>query len=463
MESSTSLKDWEPILDKYTPKKMLGSGSYGQVVEAEDKATGRLVAIKRVPGLFEDLIDTKRVLREITLLRFMKNENIVELLDIVYDKRNPNFDTIFLIFECLKSDLKKIIKSNHHLTIEDVRILMYRILCGLKYIHSCSVLHRDLKPGNILLNDNYVVKICDFGLARCVNKEDEDEVIEEKVVDNHRGLDRDKLTGKGKYLNKYLGNKGGAQPAPDTGRSAETPVSNSTAPLTPMTGGPKRPPMLKDLKKKANQQVLSCHVVTRWYRAPELILIESDYTSAIDVWSVGCIFGELMMMLKENAPTFIDRTPLFPGKFCFPLSPPGSKKVRLNEHGFPNEKSDQLAVIFDVIGTPSEEDIQFISDENALLYLKSLKERPKKNLKNKFPGSPADSIDLLEKMLIFNPSRRIKVDEALEHPFFEEIRDPKKEVEAEFNLEFEFEGEVNLTMEKLRGYFIQVIKSYHKK
>ena len=129
MESNTSKKDWEPILDKYTPRKMLGTGSYGQVIEAEEKATGKLVAIKRVPGLFEDLIDTKRVLREITLLRFMKNENIVELLDIVYDKNNEEFDTIFLIFECLKSDLKKIIKSSHHLNIMDIRILMYRILC----------------------------------------------------------------------------------------------------------------------------------------------------------------------------------------------------------------------------------------------------------------------------------------------------------------------------------------------
>ena len=81
-------------------------------------------------------------------------------------------------------------------------------------------------------------------------------------------------------------------------------------------------------------------MVSRWYRAPELILIETNYTSSIDVWSVGCIFGELMMMIKENAKTFMDRMPLFPGKSCFPLSPPGSKKVKVNEFGFPNEKAD---------------------------------------------------------------------------------------------------------------------------
>ncbi len=66
-------------------------------------------------------------------------------------------------------------------------------------------------------------------------------------------------------------------------------------------------------------------------------------------------------------------------------------------------------------------------------------------------------------MLIFDPAKRIKVNQALEHPFFQEIRDPKKEQEAEFNLEFEFEGEENLNVEKLRIYFVQVIKSYHKK
>lgn len=321
---------------------------------------------------------------------------------------------------------------------------MYKILCGLKYIHSCSVLHRDLKPGNILLNDNYVIKICDFGLARCVNRDDEDE-IEEKVVDNHRELDTNKLLQKGKTVNKY------ANEDPATEESTNTNTTSNSG---------KKIMKLKDMKKKSNQQTLTCHVVTRWYRAPELILIENDYTGAIDVWSVGCIFGELMMMIKENAPTFVDRTPLFPGKFCFPLSPPGSKKVKLNEYGFPNEKYDQLNVIFDVIGTPSEKDIDFITDENALLYLKSLKKRPKRNFANKFPGSPPEAIDLLEKMLIFNPNKRINVDQCLQHPFFADIRDPKKEVEAEFNLEFEFESEDNLDEQKLRNYFIQVINSY---
>ena len=447
VEANQTMKEWMPILDKYEPVKVLGSGSYGQVIQAKNKLTNQTVAIKRVMGLFEDLIDTKRILREITLLRFMKNQFIVELLDIIYDKDDENFDTIFLIFECLPSDLKKIIKSNIHLTILDVKVLVYHILCGLKYIHSCAVLHRDLKPGNILLDDNYQIKICDFGLARCVNKMEDDDVIEQTVVDNHRNIDKSKLLAKGNALNKY------------TKQKEETTSASSES--TAQTTGPKRPPMLKDMKKsKKKEQILSVHVVTRWYRAPELILIETDYTSAIDVWSVGCIFGELMMMLKENAPTFLEPAPLFTGKFCFPLSPPSSSKIKVNEFGFPNEKTDQLNIIFDVIGTPTEEDMNFITDPNGILYLKSLKVRPKKNLKTKFPGSSDDSLDLLDKMLKFNPNKRITVNQALNHQFFADIKDPKKEVEADFNLEFEFEKDDNLTMEKLRTLFIQVINSY---
>lgn len=447
VEANQTMKEWMPILDKYEPLKVLGSGSYGQVIQAKNKLTNQTVAIKRVMGLFEDLIDTKRILREITLLRFMKNQFIVELLDIIYDRDDENFDTIFLIFECLPSDLKKIIKSNIHLTILDVKVLVYHILCGLKYIHSCAVLHRDLKPGNILLDDNYQIKICDFGLARCVNKMEDDDVIEQTVVDNHRSIDKSKLLARGNALNKYA--------------KKEEETTSSSSESIAQTTGPKRPPMLKDMKKsKKKEQILSVHVVTRWYRAPELILIETDYTSAIDVWSVGCIFGELMMMIKENAPTFLERAPLFPGKFCFPLSPPSSSKIKVNEFGFPNEKTDQLNIIFDVIGTPTEEDMNFITDPNGILYLKSLKVRPKKNLKTKFPGSSDDSLDLLDKMLKFNPNKRITVNQALNHQFFADIKDPKKEVEADFNLEFEFEKDDNLTMKKLRTLFIQVINSY---
>jgi len=114
---------------------------------------------------------------------------------------------------------------------------------------------------------------------------------------------------------------------------------------------------------------LTGHVVTRWYRAPEIILLEKDYGPAIDIWAVGCIFAELLGMMKENAPTFMDRQPLFPGKSCFPLSP--AKDPQEQRKGFPFSATDQLAVIFNCIGTPNEDDKSFVTDQKAIEYLDS--------------------------------------------------------------------------------------------
>ena len=463
MDKNSLIKEWGPILDKYEPTQVLGQGSYGKVIAAIDKTTKKKVAIKKVNELFEDIVDSKRVLREITLLRFMKNQFIVELLDIEYDRNNKNFDCIYLIFECLPSDLKKLIKSSTFLTMDDVRMYVYHILCGLKYIHSCAVLHRDLKPGNILLDKNYQIKICDFGLARCVNIDTDDEIIEQ--VPEQKQIDTSKLSKHSDFLNKYTGGGNDKKEEKAEDKKDDTTKSKDSSASTKSGKGRGPPPKLKFLKNQKKEQILSVHVVSRWYRAPELILIETNYTSSIDVWSVGCIFGELMMMIKENAKTFMDRTPLFPGQSCFPLSPPGSKKVKVNEFGFPNEKADQLNIIFDVIGSPDEESMGFVSDPNAVLYLKSLSQKKKNkiNFKAKFPGSSEESLDLLQKMLIFDPKKRITVQQSLEHPFFKSIRDPRKEEEATFNLEFEFEDDNNLTIEKLRNLFITVIKSYKKK
>ena len=460
MDKNSLEKEWGPILDRYEPLKILGSGSYGKVIEATDKRFKKKVAIKKINELFIDLLDTKRILREITLLRFMKNRFIVELLDIIYDKTEKDFDCIYLIFECLPSDLHKLIKSNIYLTLNDVRKYIYHILCGLKYIHSCSVLHRDLKPGNILLDHNYQIKICDFGLARCVHRETEDEIIEK--VSEEKKIEKSKLDKHSEFLNKYTSSKSEMKEKEQFKDENNINNINKEGNYTYKKSKSKIPPKLKYLKNHKKEQVLSVHVVSRWYRAPELILIETNYTESIDVWSVGCIFAELMMMMKENAPTFMERQPLFPGKSCFPLSPPDKNKIKVNEYGFPNEKADQLNVIFDVIGSPNEEDMRFITDPNALLYLKSLiqKKKNKINFKTKFPGSNEESLDLLQKMLIFDPNKRITVNESLEHPFFNNIRDVNDEEEASFNLEFEFEKDINLNCSKLRKFFLTVIKSY---
>ena len=115
-----------------------------------------------------------------------------------------------------------------------------------------------------------------------------------------------------------------------------------------------------DTKNPDEQPLLTDYVATRWYRAPEIILLEKDYGPGIDMWAVGCIFAELLGMMKENSPTFLDRKPLFPGKSCFPLSP--AKVATESKAGLPFSNTDQLAVIFEIIGSPSKEDCSFVTD-----------------------------------------------------------------------------------------------------
>ena len=183
----------------------------------------------------------------------------------------------------------------------------------------------------------------------------------------------------------------------------------------------------KDMRKNMKRE-LTGHVVTRWYRAPELILLEKEYGPAIDTWSVGCVFAELLGMMKESAPTYLERRPLFPGKSCFPLSP--DKFVKEERSGFPFSKNDQLAVIFQVIGSPSEDDKSFVTDSKANEYLNAFPKSERVNLATVYPGAGEEAIDLLHKILVFNPYFRLSVEECLDHSFFKKCRKPEKEQTA---------------------------------
>mmetsp|Transcript_78641 Transcript_78641/g.108899 ORF Transcript_78641/g.108899 Transcript_78641/m.108899 type:complete len:182 (-) Transcript_78641:255-800(-) len=165
---------------------------------------------------------------------------------------------------------------------------------------------------------------------------------------------------------------------------------------------------------------MTAHVATRWYRAPELIVVEKDYGPAVDMWSVGCILGELLSLLKECNTDYTDRMPMFPGRTCFPLSP--DDKARKNKEGFPvNKVWDQLNCILRVIGNPNEAELSFITDEKAKNYIKSFEKMPREDLSKRYPGVPEECIDLLQSLLNFNPFFRPTVDEALNHPFFDDM------------------------------------------
>ncbi|VFQ91459.1 unnamed protein product [Cuscuta campestris] len=143
-----------------------------------------------------------------------------------------------------------------------------------------------------------------------------------------------------------------------------------------------------------DNEFMTEYVVTRWYRAPELLLNTSDYTAAIDVWSVGCIFMELM-----------NRKPLFQGK----------------------DHVHQLRLITELLGTPSDSDIGYIQNESAKRYIRQLPCHPRQQLARVFPHVHPLAIDLVEKMLTFNPSKRITVEEALAHPYLAQFHDVSDE------------------------------------
>ena len=185
-----------------------------------------------------------------------------------------------------------------------------------------------------------------------------------------------------------------------------------------------------------------------------MILLEKEYGPPIDVWSVGCIFAEMLGMMKESAPTYLDRKPLFPGKSCFPLSP--DKHAKEEKSGFPFSKNDQLNVIFEVIGTPNEEDKSFVTDQKALEYLNAFPKRERQDLATVYPGAGEEAIDLLHKILVFNPYFRVSIDDCLDHPFFKKVRKGDKEIQATDIIKFDWEKE-HLDRNKLREHFTEEI------
>jgi mitogen-activated protein kinase 1/3 len=172
--------------------------------------------------------------------------------------------------------------SEHHL----IKVI-YNSLLAMSFIHLSNVMHRDIKPANILLNANCTVKVCDFGLARS---------MPESATTDHNACNTISLRSQ-------------------TSSSAQ--LANK---------------LLDDRPRRKNQKrFMSLHVGSRWYRAPEISIIEKQYDQASDLWSFGCILYELLMYLTHQSQEpaifekkFQDIRFLFQGDSCFPLSP--SKK-----------------------------------------------------------------------------------------------------------------------------------------
>ncbi|KAG6837825.1 hypothetical protein H0H93_016193 [Arthromyces matolae] len=333
--SFTALNSTFVVDSEYQFVKELGQGAYGCVVAATHRRTGEGCAIKKITNINTKRILTKRCLREIRLLHhFRGHKNITCLydMDIVFQP-NGNFDEVYLYEELMEADLHAIAS------------IALCTLCGLKYIHSANVLHRDLKPGNLLVNADCDLKICDFGLAR------------------------------------------GYTPGGGTSRAA------------------------------GNQGFMTEYVATRWYRAPEIMLSFGNYTTAIDVWSVGCILAELL-----------GGKPIFKGR----------------------DYVDQLNQVLHYLGTPSEDTLRRVGSPRAQDYIRSLPIKPRVPFSTLFPYANPLATDLLSQMLCFDPAKRISCEDALNHPYFQVWHDPADEPVCEKKFDFGFEEEDSIEgMKKL--------------
>ncbi|KAJ7999064.1 hypothetical protein DPEC_G00211530 [Dallia pectoralis] len=148
-------------LETYVKLGKLGEGTYATVFKGRSKLTENLVALKEIRLEHEEGAPCTAI-REVSLLKNLKHANIVTLHDIIHTERS-----LTLVFEYLDSDLKQYLDNCGNLmSMNNVKIFMFQLLRGLSYCHKRKILHRDLKPQNLLINDKGELKLADFGLAR---------------------------------------------------------------------------------------------------------------------------------------------------------------------------------------------------------------------------------------------------------------------------------------------------------
>ena len=300
----------EKVLRRYDVGAKLGKGAYGVVWRATDSKTGDVVALKKIFDAFQNPTDSQRTFREIVFLRQMEHENIVALHRTM---RADNDKDIYLVFEHMETDLHAVIRAD---ILEEVhrQYIVYQTLKALWYMHSAQLVHRDMKPSNLLLNSECLVKVADFGLARSL--------LDDGGVDE---------------------------------------------------GGP-------------SDNVLTDYVATRWYRAPEILLGSSRYGLPVDMWSLGCILGEML-----------GGKPIFPGTSTL----------------------DQIEKVCETLGRPTDGEVAAMQSPFAATMLDSIvcPPPPGKGWAARFPDASDAARDLLAQLMRFEPDARVGARDALGHPY----------------------------------------------
>ncbi|CAD6503285.1 BgTH12-02952 [Blumeria graminis f. sp. triticale] len=296
--------------NKYVKGKKLGEGTYANVYLGHLRLSpSTLVAIKKIKvqkeyteGLAPDAI------RELKHLRELTHPNIISLLS-VFTSKDQNLN---LVLEFLPlGDLEMLIKDTENIRYgaADIKAWMGMLIRAVWFCHENFVLHRDIKPNNLLIAADGEVKLADFGLAR-----------------------------------------------------------SFADPYRPMTS----------------------NVITLWYRPPELLFGAKHYSGAVDIWSVGLVFAELILRVPYLA---------------------GESEVM------------QIKIICQAIGTPTDDNWPGVSKLPGYTVAEILPLQPKEMYMNMFGTAGEEGVDLLMQMLVLDPRKRINARKALQNSWW--MADPQ--------------------------------------
>ncbi|KAA8540995.1 hypothetical protein F0562_024867 [Nyssa sinensis] len=212
-----AIHGWVPLkADSFEKLEKIGQGTYSSVFRARDIQTGKIVALKKVRFDNFEPESVRFMAREIMILRRLDHPNIIKLEGLITSQLSCS---IYLVFEYMEHDISGLLSCpDIKFSEAQVKCYMKQFLSGLEHCHSRGIMHRDIKGANLLVNNEGVLKVADFGLANF------------------------------------------------------------------FSSGPYR-----------QRQPLTSRVVTLWYRPPELLLGSTDYGASVDLWSVGCVFAELLL------------------------------------------------------------------------------------------------------------------------------------------------------------------------
>ncbi|CAI8036264.1 Cyclin-dependent kinase-like 2 [Geodia barretti] len=308
-------------MEKYENVGVLGEGSYGMVMKCRHKETKQVVAIKKFLETEDDKVVRKIALREVKMLKQVRHENLINLLEVFRRKRR-----LYLVFEFVDhTALDELERFPNGAEESYVKKIMWQVLKGVEFCHLHNVIHRDVKPENILISKRGVVKLCDFGFARTI-----------------------------------------APPG----------------------------------------EVYTDYVATRWYRAPELLVGDTCYGRAVDVWAIGCMFSE--MLTGE---------PLFPGE----------------------SDIDQLHLIMKCFGNLIGHHREIFRRNPLFIGMRLPEAREVESLDRRYHQLSHSSMDIVKWALRLDPSDRPSCSQLLRHELF--TRNgwiPKFTAELRVNIEKEF-------------------------